>query len=385
MFKKLSLGVMAILLGVTTMWLYAQNNENKANKDTAPEAKPEGAAMQRPKAVISCANVIEMEDGELRRYTGAVVSPSVVHIVPRVSGEIVAVGFKDGRMVHKGQMLYQLDSTQYDATVKSCEAKIIECQAKLNYAQNNYNRNLQLFEKNAVSRDTLENIKSTLEAMRASLLSAEAALISAKDNLKHTTICAPIEGIPGVTNFTQGNYITPNSGNLVTIIQVMPMRVRFSMSVNDFFTFFNVTNFKRGNVSVRLKFTDGKIYHEEGELEFINNEANPRTDAIQIYAKFTNTDYQLITGSTLTVLLSKKEGRHYPAIPQSALLHDAQGSYIYILNDAKNAATKRYVVPGSVVENMQLIQSGVKMGECVVSEGTHKIMPGVEIVVVKGN
>ena len=185
--------------------------------------------------VVGAEKVTEAEDYETRHYTGQVVSKSVVNIVARVSGEILEIGFQDGDVVRKGQMLYKLDPVQYEAAVKGAEASIEKCKAELTYAQSNFNRISLLYQKQASSLDTMENAKSTLGAAKAALLSAEAALIPAKDNLKNTVSTAPQGGVVGVTAFTRGNYITPNSGTLLTIIQVQPIRVRFRSVRRIFF------------------------------------------------------------------------------------------------------------------------------------------------------
>ncbi len=339
-----------------------------------------------PVAVVEVGKVTQSQDFETRHYTGLIVSQSSVQIVPRVSGEILEVGFKDGSVVKKGQILYRLDSTQYEATVKSCEAKIAEWKAKLEYARNNYNRSNTLYEKQAASRDSMENTKSTLEAYQASLLSAEADLITAKDNLKNTTITAPLNGIVGVTAYTAGNYITPNSGVLITIIQVQPIRVRFSLSTGDFLSLFGSLENLKKNGSVKLRLSDGTRYPAEGAIEFINNEANRKTDAIQVYANFPNTDFKLLVGSTVGVTLSKKTGRSMPAVPPSAIMYDGKGAFVYV-PDKNNIIEKRYVATGNATSELQLIESGLKPGETVVTKGTHKTMHGgkIEPVVKEGN
>ena len=209
------------------------------------------------KVVVGVEKVLEVEDYETRHYTGQVVSRSVVNIVPRVSGEILEIGFLEGESVRGGQMLYKLDPVQYEAAVKGAEASIEKCKAELTYAQSNYNRLNLLYEKQATSLDTLESAKATLGAAKAALLSAEAELITAKDNLKNTVITAPQEGIVGVTAYTPGNYITPNSGTLLTIIQTQPMRVRFSISVADLFSMFGSHRELMKNGSVEVKLADG--------------------------------------------------------------------------------------------------------------------------------
>ncbi len=328
--------------------------------------------------VVGVETVTEERDYETRRYTGQVVSCSVVNIVPRVAGEILEVGFKEGGVVRKGQMLYKLDPVQYESAVKKVEADIEKYKAELAYAQNNFNRIDLLYQKKAASLDAMENAKSTLGASRAALLAAEAELISARDNLENTVITAPQEGIVGVSAFTPGNYITANSGTLLTIIQTQPMRVRFSVSVADLFSMFNSHRELMENGVVELTLADGSAYAEKGKIELMNNEANARTDAVQIYASFPNAERKLIMGNTLSVTLSRANGKVLPAVSPSALMHDTRGSYVYVL-DADNLVEQRYVTLGSATPRRQLIQSGLSAGERVVCKGTHKAVPGMAV------
>ena len=117
----------------------------------ALHAAPGGGPPQRPLSVVMVGKVTEADEVESRRYSGLVLSPAVVQLMPRVSGELLEIGFKDGDFVKKGQMLYKFDPIRYDAEVKSAEAKIAECKARLEYAQNNYDRTHSLYAKQATT------------------------------------------------------------------------------------------------------------------------------------------------------------------------------------------------------------------------------------------
>ena len=368
--KKAIIGIaLAVVAG---FMLAAQNKGTRKGGGAAPKMP----AM--PVSVVAVAKVVEINDLESRNYTGLIVSKSVVQITPRVSGEILKVGFADGSIVKKGQMLYQLDPVQYQAAVKASEAKILECKARFEYAKNNYDRNHSLYAKQAASRDTMENTKSALETTRAAVMAAEAELISARDNLKNTTITAPIDGYVGVTNFTQGNYLTPSSGTLVTIIQVQPVRVRFSISSADYLSMFGSFENLQKTASIRLQLSDGRNYADAGTIELLNNEANKLTDAIQVYATFPNRDFKLLVGSTVRVTLTKKQSKKMPAVPPSAVMHDSRGSYVYVVGK-ENKVEKRLVVAGNSTADWQIINAGLKKDETVIVEGTHKTMPGATV------
>lgn len=335
-------------------------------------------ATEPAKTVVGAEKVIEIEDFETRNYTGQVTSRSVVNIVPRVSGEILELGFKEGDLVRKGQVLYRLDSVQYEAAVKAAEADVEKYQAELLYAQNNYNRLNLLYQKQASSLDTMENARATQEVAKAALLAAEANLIAAKDNLKNTVITAPQDGIVGISSFTPGNYITPNSGTLLTIIQTQPVRIRFSISVTDLLEMFGNHKELIENGVVELKLANGAVFDEKGQIELLNNEANAKTDTVQIYATFPNAERKLIIGNTLSVTLSRRNGNRVPAVTPAALMHDVKGSYVYVL-DSRNRVEKRYVKIGNATPEKQLIRSGLSAGEVVISKGTHKVVQGMTV------
>lgn len=342
------------------------------------QAQKPGRGMAPMKQVVTVGKVTEADDIQTRRYTGQIISPATVNLVARVSAELMKVGFKEGEFVRKGQLLYQLDSVRYEAGVKSAEAKIAEVKARLAYAESNYRRTDTLFSKQALSQDTMENTLSVLNAYKAALLEAEAALVTAKDDLRNTKIVAPIDGRIGVTNFTEGNYIMPSSGTLAKIIQVNPLRVCFSMSNRDLLSMFGDEGSLKANAQIRIRMADDSYYDKAGVVEFINNEANRKTDTIQIYVKFDNPDNKLIPGSTVAVVVSRKTGEKLPAVLPSALMHDSKGAYVYVVND-KNIVERRDVVPGSGIGSLLIIRQGLKTGENVVTDGMHKAMPGVEI------
>ena len=331
------------------------------------------------KQVVGVSPVEDVSNTQSRRYTGQIAAQASVSVTPRVSGEILKLGFSDGDFVKKGQLLYLIEKTQYEAAVKQAEANIAECRARLEYAQSSYDRNQMLYEANAASKDTMENTKSALDAYKAALSAAEAALVTAQENLKYTTVTAAIDGQVGVTNFTAGNYITPSSGPLITIIQMQPIRVRFSISMGDFLSGYGSLAALKENGRISLKLSDGSEYSEEGAIEFLNNEANVKTDAIQVFATFPNADMKLIPGSTVTVTLSRKTGAVMPAVPPSAVMHDAKESFVYVVGEG-NKIERRIVELGDMTKTHQLIKSGLKTGERVVYQGTHKVMPGDEVI-----
>lgn len=327
---------------------------------------------------IPVAKVTQLEDKQTRSYPGKVVAMASVQVASRVNGEILRLGFRNGDMVTKGQELFQLDSVKYAASVQYHQAKIAEYKAKTAYAENNYERKKNLFDQKAIDRDSLENVMSELEYNRALLASAEAELISAAEDLSHCVITAKIDGMIGTPNFTSGNYVSTGSGPLATVIQMNPVRVRFSLSNRDLLVMFgNARNLlEHGQVSVFL--ANDSEYGEKGTIEYFDNEASASTDTLRIYATFPNPRHVLIPGSSVSVVLSNADGVMMPAVPLSAIMQDVKGSFVYLVPPS-NIIQKQYIVRGSLSGDYQLVLSGSMPDDVVVVDGNHKVSAGVPV------
>ncbi|MDD3155882.1 MAG: efflux RND transporter periplasmic adaptor subunit, partial [Victivallaceae bacterium] len=292
------------------------------------------------------------------------------------------LGFQNGDVVKPGQMLYRLDSVKYEAAVKNAEAKIAEYKARCAYAESSYKRNKHLAASNAVSTDALESSLSLRNANQATLIAAEADLVAAKDDLADCRIVAPIGGKIGTTNFTRGNYVTPSSGTLVTLIQTSPIRVGFSISNKDYLTMFGGRSKNIcANGIVKLTLADGKEHPESGTVEYVENAANESTDTIQIFALFPNRNRILKPRSTLGVTLQSKIGTPSAAIPPSAVAQDIKGAFVWLLGK-DNRVRKQYIERGAANKDLLMVRSGLKVGETVVSDGIHKVSEGDRIVPV---
>lgn len=329
--------------------------------------------------IVPVGTVAEQNDVIVSSYSGIIVSPQSVRIVSRVYGELLELGFKDGDHVKKGQLLYRLDDTKYKAAVKKIKAQLDQSKAKVNYAQKSFDRTDMLYSKNAASLDSKENLQSVLDALQASEQESEAELISAEEDLRNCIIRAPIDGMVTTTNYTPGNYLTPSSGTLVTLFQIDPVRVRFFISNRDFLEHFSSQETLKKDCRVTLSMANGEAYPEEGRFELMNMEANKNTDTVQIYALFANGKHTLLPNSTVTVTLTKKTAKRLPAIPSTAVMHDSHGAYVWLLGKG-NIVKKQHVILGNTDGTTQLILSGIKAGEEIVTDGTHKVMDGVKIV-----
>lgn len=336
------------------------------------------AGVEERLELVAAGTVSEAENVVMRRYPGRVVSPATIAVTSRVSGDLLEVAFKEGEFVRKGQPLYRLDDIRYVAAVRSAEAKIAQYRARVAYSKANFDRTQRLFEKDVSTQDELESSRSEYEANKAELAAAEADLIVAQDDLKNTRILAPADGRIGVNAAAQGSYVTPSTGTLTTVVQIDPVRVRFSMSNREFLSMFGDEKTLRERSSIRLLLADGSEYGVAGKIDFVDNTANERTDTVQIYAFFSNPDAKLLPGGTVSVMLGRTAGTRSPVVSPSAVMYDAKGAYVYVL-DAENTVERRDISIAQTTKNFVFVENGLAVGERIVADGTHKALPGRKV------
>lgn len=330
---------------------------------------------QMPPSTVEVSPVTEQESVQSRRYTGVLVSPASVSLVARVSGELMKQGFAEGDTVAAGQLLYQLDDVRYAAMVQASEANIARTEASLRYTKANYERIHNLFEKNVSTLDAMEAALMSYQSDEASLASARANLITAKDDLKNTKIVAPIAGKIGLTKYTVGNYLTPSSGVLATIVQLDPIRLSFAISNRDFLELFGNEKTFRDEAVIQIRLADNTIYEQKATFEFVNNTANRTTDTLNFFASVPNPDFALLPGSSVSVILSKRNAEKQCAIIPSAVMADNDSAFVWVV-DAENKVHRRNVTLGNTDGVIQFVATGLEVGERVVTEGTHKVMDG---------
>ncbi len=349
---------------------YAQApHPKKASTVLAPHPKKASTVLaQKATTVGSVVN---------KKYIGHVEAIDNVAVVARVSGNIDSTQFKEGSIVKKGDLLFEIEDTRYTAALESKQAEKQQLEAKLKYAKDSYDRYNKLLSSKSVSKDTVENAKSAMLALQAQLMAADAAITLAKDDLMYTKVTAPITGRTGRVKYSTGNYVTPASGTLVTITGTEEVYVRFPLSERDYIFLFGNRENIRNNANIELTLANGKVYPDAGRVYMTDNEVKTTTGTMNVWAKFSNKDDVLIPGGVVTVTLSKKNVDTYPAANISSVMHDSHKSYVYVLNK-DNVVERRDVTLGNIVGNMQCFTSGVNEGDTVIIDGMHKVDAGAK-------
>jgi len=280
---------------------------------------------------VTTALPLSQEIRSFATFDGIVDPYLTVNLDARVKGYLTKIGFADGAMVKKGDLLFVIEQDTYIQEVKLKQAIFTE-------AKSEYGRQKSLLKENATSQAAVDKALSQFQQ-------AEANLTLAKINLGYTEIRAPFDGLMGRHLLDVGTYLdtTSKGVQLSTIQQISPIYVYFSINERDFLKFEqgqdqNAERKSEVNtlpVYVGLQSEIG--YPHEGVLDYAANLISTDTGSLQLRAIFKNENYQLIPGLYARVMAQYGKPRQALLIPQTAVLTDQVGNYVYILDDAKRA------------------------------------------------
>lgn len=315
-----------------------------------------------------------------RRSIGHVEAIHAVHVRAAVEGFLSEVCVKEGAMVKEGDVLFRLDPLRYQAAVQQAVANLNRLEAQIIYANNNYKRLAKLAERQATSAQDMETALARLEELKASKAGAEADLVKARKDLEDCTIRAEISGRIGRVNFSAGNYITVGE-QLASIMQMDPIYVRFPLSQSDVNGVFGGHR-KIGEVTdVRLITASGMVYPTSGKVEIVDNLLAGGTDSYTLWARFENPDNALVPHGIGALSISLTDTMEVTTVPLTAVQHDARGSFVYTVSE-DGIVARRDVISGSIRGRMQSIYEGLKPGESVITDGSHKTRVGATVIPV---
>lgn len=310
-------------------------------------------------------------------YVGRVESIQSVSVKPQISGEIAKVCFKEGSVVKAGQLLFQIDPKQYEATVQLRKAELQQAEANLVTAEKYYKRVTAASERavSATDRDTAEG--NFLQA-KAAVAQAKAALKLAQIDLSYCRITSPITGKIGKALYTKGNYVTPSITELASIVQMDPIRVSYPLPDRDYLDQLSLFKEDGSVYNTSLILSNGEKYNVPGKRDFENNRVDQTTGTIMMRLRFANKEGMLIPGEMVRVFTKPVKSHIVNAVPQTAVMADEQGDYVYVIN-ADNTARQARVTLGREFGELREVTSGVEAGENVAVAGLQRLRPGAKV------
>ena len=312
---------------------------------------------------------------------GRVVSKYRVDVLARISGYLLKSYFKEGDYVKEGQVLFQIEPTEYSNAANVAAANVKNLTAQLSYAEKQLARASELVKKDYIAKAKYDEILSQRDSLKAQLASAQASYNDANRSLGYTNVKAPVNGKVGIINVTVGNYVSPSSGALTTINSTDPIYVTFPLDSNDYQALSSADGDANQNRKVELLLSGGNKYPTEGIQDFQDNKVDVSTGTVTMRATFKNPNNALIHGEFVTVKLYSNKPVDVPVAPVTAVLENQAGKYVYKL-DEKNIPQLTYIKTGEQSGDNWVIKEGLQKGDKIVTEGLQKVIPGRPVKIV---
>jgi membrane fusion protein, multidrug efflux system len=313
-------------------------------------------------------------------FVGRVEAINRVEIKARVTGFLEAVLFKEGDAVKEGDALYRIEKGLFQAAVEQAEGALERSKASKELSAVQLQRAQDLLDKNAGTAVARDQAKAADDQAGGQITSDEASLATAKINLGYTDVVSPIAGKASKTNITKGNLVGPDTGALTTIVSQDPMYVTFPVSQRDFLKARETgTKVDVGAISAHLRFADGTTYDQTGRINFIDVTVDRTTDTILVRATFPNPTSGLIDGQFVRVRVELEGGsaKEEIVVPQTALIADQEGVYVFVVEDGKAVVKRIKPARGSGTE--VVVESGLNGGEEVIVQGLQAVRPGAPV------
>ena len=234
------------------------------------------------------------------KMPGRAVAFQSADIMAPFPGIIVLQQVANGSSVKAGDVLFRIDDAKARAKVAAAEARLEALRVKYDIAKGSYERRAVV--KQGVSKEALELSLGEMNVARAQVKEAEVALASSNGELGDCIVRSPIDGVVGSATKGKGDFVSPTSGPLINISTISPIRIRFALSNSDFLRLFDADSAKAAETSrIKLTLADGRVFREDGRIEYIENVVDAATDSIRMYALFQNKDMMIRPGSSVTV------------------------------------------------------------------------------------
>jgi membrane fusion protein, multidrug efflux system len=383
-FPRTFAGVVAVLL------VFIGCAESKATTSSPP-----------PPPAVQIASVVRKDVPLFMEALGNLDGYVNAEIRARVRGILKAQGYKDGATVKQGQLLFTLDSAEFQIAVDSAKAALARADTARAHTKALLDRRQDLGAANVVSRQEVEDAEAAAHDADDQARAATAQLRQATLNLSYTAIRAPVSGLAGLAQVRVGNLVGQDGPTLLTTVsRVDPIRVNFPMSEVDYVKAaqrlkrldqrdiaWAEKQFKRmegggaiDDDAIELLLSDGTTYPHRGVVVAVNRQIDATTGTIQLQALFPNPGNLLRPGQYGRVRMRRGDsGANALVVPEKALLQ-VQGTYSLAVVGADHKVTLRRVEVGPAAGPLRIIASGVTAGEQVVAEGLQKVSDGITVV-----
>jgi RND family efflux transporter MFP subunit len=356
---------------------------------TAGAASAAGPAASSPPVGVTTVRATQRDLPVLITATGSVAPLSSVDVRAQTTSLVAQVHVKEGQFVGNGQLLFTLDARADEANVAKARAQMARDEAALADAQRQLKRSQDLLAQNFISQGAVDTNLTAVQSQQAAVTSDKAALDAARLGLSYTRITAPSAGRLGAINVFPGSSVQANQTSLVSITQLDPITVSFSLPQRHLAD--ALAALKNGGAAVSVTVPEsagapatpasaaetlaGNVI--QGRLKFVDNAVDPTTGTVKVKAEFNNRDGKLWPGAFVNVAMTARTLSGAVVVPMAAIIQSARGPIVYTVRD--NVAQPR-PVQVLVSAGDDAAVSGLKPGERIVLDGRQNLRPGATVV-----
>jgi multidrug efflux system membrane fusion protein len=366
--------LLLLLFVLLAVWLVWRNQA--ANDDARQHGK------QSPQ-VVTVAAVAPRDIAIYLTALGTVTPNNTVTVHSRVDGQLMRLGFTEGQMVKAGQVLAELDPRPFQVALTQAEGQLARDQALLKNAQIDLARYRTLLAQNSIAQQQVATQEALVAQYQGSVLTDKGAVDSAKLQLSYSRVTAPVSGRVGLKQVDLGNIVhAADSNGVVIITEMQPTNVVFSLPEDQLSQVLPAVN-AHAVLPVEAYDRENRNKLSLGRLLTVDNQVDTTTGTVKLKAVFANQDNALFPNQFVNVRLGTAVRKGALVIPLAALQRGQPGTFVYVVKP-DNTVALRVVQPGPAEGDAQIVDSGLKAGERVVTDGMDRLRDGAKVVVVSG-
>ncbi|WP_439696244.1 efflux RND transporter periplasmic adaptor subunit [Mucilaginibacter sp. AW1-7] len=356
-----------------------------------------GAAAPPPIPV----SIAEAKDGNATyydSYQGTVISINTVELRSQVPGFVTGIFFKEGDVVEKGKVLYEIDKRKYEAAYQQAAANVLSAQANLTKAQKDVDRYNMLLKNDAIARQTVDQAVAAYETNKSAVAVAKAGLASAATDLSYATIRAPFTGRIGISQVRLGAQVAVGTTLMNTISAEHPIGVDVVINEQDINRFYSLQK-SSSDTTFKLQLPDGKTYNKTGKVLAIDRGVSSGTGSIKVRIQFPNEDDVLKDGMSCVLQVLNNQSGNRVQIPNKAVTEQMGEFFVFVtrdttvkdtaddktIKDRRDTIAKQVKVKlGPRVNTSIVVMEGIKAGDKVVTDGFQRLRDGGRITLGAG-
>ncbi len=345
-------------------------SENAANKKTEMPAIPVTVT------IVNLSNAIFYNS-----YPANIVALKEVELRGQVTGYITGIFFTEGKKVHSGEKLYEIDRRKYRAAYEEAQSTVKIAEANLEKVQRDANRYTDLANQDAVAKQLFDNAMTDLKNAKQQVDAANSELLKAKTDYGYSLINAPFDGTIGFSSVKLGSLITPGQTLLNTVSSDDPMGVDFEIGETELNRFQNLEKkvIPDNDTTFRITLPDNSIYPYIGKISVIDRAVDPQTGSIRVRLTVSNHEGMLKPGMSCKVLVLSANAGQQILIPFAAVLEQLGEYFVFIVKD-KNVEQVKVSLGPRVMSNV-IVLKGLNGGETIVVDGIQKLHDGSKITI----